>query len=67
MDDYEQEQEKILGVDDDLEDGDGGWVDTRLLPSRRHCAGRPAELGEPVHGAAGSAGVGAAAVPRRDG
>ena len=28
MDDYAQEQEKVLGVDDDLEDGDGGWVDT---------------------------------------
>ena len=28
MDDYAQEQEKVLGLDDDLEDGDGGWVDT---------------------------------------
>ena len=28
MDDYVQEQEKVLGLDDDLEDGDGGWVDT---------------------------------------
>ena len=28
MDDYAQEQEKVLGTDDDLEDGDGGWVDT---------------------------------------
>ena len=28
MDDYAQEQEKVLGKDDDLEDGDGGWVDT---------------------------------------
>ena len=28
MDDYAQEQEKILGEEEDLEDGDGGWVDT---------------------------------------
>ena len=28
MDDYAQEQEKVLGGDDDLEDSDGGWVDT---------------------------------------
>ena len=28
MDDYAQEQEKVLGGDDDLDDGDGGWVDT---------------------------------------
>ena len=28
MDDYAQEQEKVLGLDEDLEEGDGGWVDT---------------------------------------
>ena len=34
MDDYAQEQEKVLGVDDDLEDGDGGWVDTHHYAER---------------------------------
>ena len=36
MDDYTKAQEKVLGADDDLEDGDGGWVDTH------HYAEKPA-------------------------
>ena len=49
MDDYAQEHEKVLGGDDDLDDGDGGWVDTHHYAEKS--AGSSAGAGDSVSNA----------------
>ena len=49
MDDYVQEHEKVLGGDDDLDDGDGGWVDTHHYTEKS--AGSSMNAGESVSNA----------------
>ena len=52
MDDYAQDQEKVLGWDDDLDpDVDGGWVDTHHYADKSAAGGSSETGGESVSNA----------------